>query len=237
SASMDRRFFDRLGASLLERTICSAAGAAGYKATVGGSVGTDLEQFQNARLILLWGANPVTSNVHLCPRLVEARRRGGKLIAIDPYKSLSAEKCNEHLAIIPGTDAALALGMMNVLFNEGMIDEDYCERFTLGVELLRERVSEYPPERVASITGLSVDQITKLSRDYGTIAPAVIRVNYGLQRHAGGGMAVRTISCLPALIGAWRHPAGGILLSSSGTFGINTAALEKPDLIWNQPRT
>lgn len=237
SASIDRRFFHRLGASLLERSICSAAGAAGYKVTIGGSVGTDMEQFQNARLILLWGANPVTSNVHLWPQLVEARRRGARLIAIDPYQSLSAEKCDEHLAILPGTDAALALGMMHLLFKEGLIDEDYCQRFTLGLELLKERAAEYPPERVAAITGLTVEQITKLARDYGTIEPAVIRVNYGLQRHAGGGMAVRTISCLPALIGAWRHPAGGILLSSSGTFGLNTAALERPDLIWNQPRT
>jgi anaerobic selenocysteine-containing dehydrogenase len=237
SASIDRRFFHRLGASLLERSICSAAGAAGYKVTIGGSVGTDMEQFQNARLILLWGANPVTSNVHLWPQLVEARRRGARLIAIDPYESLSAEKCDEHLAIIPGTDAALALGIMHLLFKEKLIDEDYCQRFTLGLELLQERAAEYPPERVAAITGLTVEQITKLARDYGTIEPAVIRVNYGLQRHAGGGMAVRTISCLPALIGAWRHPAGGILLSSSGTFGLNTAALERPDLMWNQPRT
>ena len=236
-SSMDRRVFHRLGASLLDRTICASAGAAGYKATIGASIGTDPEQFHDARLILIWGANPVTSNVHLWPQIVEARRRGAKLIAIDPYRSLSAERCDEHLALLPGTDAALALGMMHVLVAEGLLDDDYIARHTLGFELLRERVAEYPPARVAAITGLSEERIVGLAREYGRTRPAVIRLNYGMQRHAGGGMAVRVVACLPALVGAWRDPAGGILLSTSGTFGINTAALERPDLIWNRPRT
>jgi len=236
-SSMDRRFFHRLGASLLDRTICASAGAAGYKVTIGASIGTDPERFDDARLIIIWGSNPVSSNVHLWPKIVEAKRRGAKLIAIDPYRSLSAEKCDEHLALLPGTDGALALGMMHVLVKEGLVDDDYVERYTLGFELLRERVMEYPPARVAAITGLGEEVIVRLAREYGTTRPAVIRLNYGMQRHAGGGMAVRTITCLPALIGAWREAAGGILLSTSGTFGINTAALERPDLIWNSPRT
>jgi anaerobic selenocysteine-containing dehydrogenase len=237
SSSMDRRFFHRLGASLLDRTICASAGAAGYKATIGASIGTDPEQFDQAKLILVWGSNPVSSNVHLWPKIVEARRRGARLVAIDPYRSLSAEKCDEHLALLPGTDGALALGMMYVLVKEGLIDRDYIERYTLGFELLRERIEEYLPARVAAITGLSEESIVKLAREYGTTKPAAIRLNYGMQRHAGGGMAVRTIACLPALVGAWRDAAGGILLSTSGTFGINTAALERPDLIWGNPRT
>jgi anaerobic selenocysteine-containing dehydrogenase len=237
SSSMDRRFFYRLGASLLERTICSSAGGAGYKATIGASIGTDPEQFDNARLILIWGGNPVTSNVHLWPKIAEARRRGAKLIASDPYRSLSAEKCDEHLALLPGTDAALALGLMHVLVKEDLIDHDYISRYTLGFELLRERAMEYSPARVAAITGLSEEAIIKLAHEYDTIKPAAIRINYGLQRHAGGGMAVRTIACLPALVGAWRDAAGGILLSTSGTFGFHTAAVERPDLIWGSPRT
>jgi anaerobic selenocysteine-containing dehydrogenase len=235
--SMDRRFFHRLGASLLDRTICSTAGKAGYVATIGASIGTDLEQFENAKLILIWGSNPIVSNLHLWSRVQEAKRRGAKLVAIDPYRSLTAEKCHQHLAPLPGTDAALALGMMHVLVAENLLDHDYIARYTLGFEALKERLSQYPPARAAEITGLRAEDIVALARDYGTIRPAAIRLNYGMQRHAGGGMAIRTAACLPALVGAWRDPAGGALLSSSGNYPINTQALERPDLIWNDPRT
>jgi anaerobic selenocysteine-containing dehydrogenase len=235
--SMDRRFFHRLGASLLDRTICSTAGKAGYMATIGASIGTDLEQFENAKLILIWGSNPIVSNLHLWSRVQEAKRRGAKLIAIDPYRSLTAEKCHVHLAPLPGTDAALALGMMNVLIAEDLLDHDYIARHTLGFDALKERVREYPPERAAQITGVGAADIIALARDYGTIKPAAIRLNYGMQRHAGGGMAMRTAACLPALVGAWRDPAGGCLLSSSGSYPVNNKALERPDLIWNNPRT
>jgi len=235
--SMDRRFFHKLGASLLDRTICSSAGKAGYAATIGASIGTDLEQFENARLILIWGSNPIVSNLHLWSRVQEAKRRGAKLVAIDPYRSLTAEKCHVHLAPLPGTDAALALGVMHVLVAEDLLDHDYIARYTLGFEALRQRVAEYPPDRVARITGLAAAAIADLARDYGSIRPAAIRLNYGMQRHAGGGMAMRTAACLPALVGAWRDPAGGALLSSSGAYPVDFKALERPDLIWNQPRT
>jgi len=237
SQSIDRRFFHKLGASLLARTICADAGAAGYRATIGLSMGTDLERFSDANLIIIWGSNVITSNVHLWPKILEAKRKGAKVIAIDPYRSLTAEKCDEHLAVLPGTDGALALAMMNVIIKENLVDHDYVERYTLGFDLLRERVMEYPPSRVAAITGLSEETIVNLAREYATTKPAAIRLNYGLQRHAGGGMAVRAITCLPALVGAWRDAAGGALLSTSGTFGINAQALERPDLIWNNPRT
>jgi anaerobic selenocysteine-containing dehydrogenase len=235
--SMDRRFFHRLGASLLDRTICSMAGKYGYAATIGASIGTDLEQFENAKLILIWGSNPIVSNLHLWSRVQEAKRRGAKLIAIDPYRSLTAEKCHIHLAPLPGTDAALALGVMHVLIAEDMLDHDYIARYTLGFDALKQRALEYPPERVAQVTGMRASEIVSLARDYGTIKPAAIRLNYGMQRHAGGGMAMRTAACLPALVGAWRDPAGGCLLSSSGSYPVNTKALERPDLIWNNPRT
>src|SRR6266536_2552353 len=235
--SMDRRFFHKLGASLLDRTICATAGKAGYAATIGASIGTDLEQFENARLILIWGSNPIVSNLHLWSRVQEAKRRGATLIAIDPYRSLTAEKCHRHLALLPGTDAALALGMMHVLIAEDLLDHDYIARHTLGFEALQARVREYPPQRVAQITGLAVEDIVALARDYGTIKPAVIRLNYGMQRHAGGGMAIRTAACLAAMVGAWRDPAGGALLSSSGAYPVDSKALERPDLIWSHPRT
>lgn len=237
SQSMDRRFFHRLGASLLDRTICASAGAAGYKATIGASIGTDMERFSEAKLIIIWGGNPITSSVHLWPQILAAKRRGAKLIAIDPYRSLTAEKCHEHIAPLPGTDGALALALMHVIINENLFDADYVEKYTLGFALLRERVQEYPPAKVAIITGLSTETIIRLAREYATTKPAVIRLNYGMQRHAGGGMAVRTVACLPALIGAWRDAAGGMLLSSSGTFALNTYQLERPDFIPPGTRT
>jgi anaerobic selenocysteine-containing dehydrogenase len=231
-SSMDRRFFHKLGASLLERTLCSTAGKYGLKATLGASVGMDPERFDEAKLIILWGANPIVSNLHLWSRVQEAKRRGAKVIAIDPYRSLSAEKCTQHIGLLPGTDGALALGVMHVLIRERLIDRDYVERYTLGYERLEKRaLAEYPPERVAGICGLKAEEIVQLARDYGTIKPAAIRLNYGMQRHAGGGIAARTIACLPALVGAWRDPAGGIVLSTADFYKFDHAALERPDLL------
>jgi anaerobic selenocysteine-containing dehydrogenase len=230
-SSMDRRFFHRLGASILDRTLCSSAGKAGIKATLGGSVGMDPERFDEARLILLWGANPVVSNLHLWSRVQDAKRRGAKVIAIDPYRSLSAEKCTQHLALLPGTDGALALAMMHVLIAEGMLDRDYVARHTLGFDALAERVKRYSPQWAAGVCGLEAAQIVQLAREYGTTKPAAIRLNYGMQRHAGGGIAARTIACLPALTGAWRDVAGGIVLTTADFYGFDHAALERPDLL------
>ncbi|MEO5701004.1 MAG: molybdopterin oxidoreductase family protein [Casimicrobiaceae bacterium] len=237
SASLDRRFFHRLGASRLDRTICATAGKAGWAVSIGASIGMDVERFVDSRLILIWGSNPVTSNLHFWTRAQEAKRRGAKLVAIDPYRSVTAEKCHEHIALLPGTDAALALGLMHVLIAEELVDRDYVERYTLGFEALVGRVAEFPPARVAALCGIAEKVVVELARAYGTTRPAAIRLNYGLQRHAGGGNAVRAIACLPALIGAWRDPAGGALLSSSGTYPTDTAALERPDLIAGNPRT
>lgn len=200
--SMDMRFFHRAGASLLERTICAAAGAAGWKATIGASVGMDPEAIVDAKLILIWGGNPVVSNLHGWRYIQEAKRRGAKLVCIDPLRTETAEKCHLHLAPWPGTDTALALAMMHVLIGEGLTDQDYVARHTLGFDELCERVLECTPEWAAPLTGLSADVIRGLARDYGTVKPAAIRLNYGLNRCRGGGMAVRNIACLPALVGA-----------------------------------
>jgi anaerobic selenocysteine-containing dehydrogenase len=230
--SMDRRFFHKLGASLLDRTLCSSAGKFGIKATLGGSVGMDPERFDEAELIILWGANPIVSNLHLWSRVQAAKRRGAKVVAIDPYRSLSAEKCTQHIALLPGTDGALALGMMHVLITEGLIDRDYVERYTLGYEPLKKRVLEdYPPDWAARTCGISTDEVIELAREYGRTKPAAIRLNYGMQRHAGGGIAARTIACLPALTGAWRDPAGGIVLTTADFYRFDHAALERPDLL------
>jgi anaerobic selenocysteine-containing dehydrogenase len=234
---MDRRFFHRLGASLLDRTICASAGKAGWAAAIGAAMGTDVAQFENSRLIVIWGSNAVTSNLHFWTRAQEAKRRGAKLIAIDPYRTATADKCHEHIAVLPGTDGALALGLMHTLIADSLIDRDYIDRYTVGFAELAARAAQWPPERVAQTCGISAAQVLGLARDYGTIKPAAIRVNYGMQRVHGGGNAVRAIACLPALVGAWRDPAGGALLSSSGTFPVDHAALERPDLIRGAPRT
>jgi anaerobic selenocysteine-containing dehydrogenase len=230
-SSMDRRFFHRLGASILDRTLCSSAGKVGLKATLGGSVGMDPERFEESKLILVWGSNPIVSNLHLWSRVQEAKRRGAKVIAIDPYRSLSAEKCTQHVAPLPGTDGALALGMMHVLVRENLIDRDYIERYTLGFERLAERLKRCPPEWAAKTCGLAVEEVENLARAYGTTKPAAIRLNYGMQRHAGGGIAARTIACLPALTGAWRDAAGGLVLTTGDFYAFDHAALERADLL------
>ncbi len=239
--SMSARFFHKLGASLLDRTICAEAGITGYKYTIGAGIGTDVEQFQNSKLIIIWGGNPIASNLHFWMRVQEAKRNGARIIAIDPYRSLTAEKCHQHIALLPGTDAALALGMMHVLIRDDLIDQDYVANYTLGYEALKERAAEWTPEHTAAICGITADEVTGLAREYGEMAkrgePVAIRTNYGVQRVRGGGMSVRTIACLPALVGAWRHPAGGIQLSSSGSFPVNKAALRRPDLLPGQVRT
>ena len=229
--SMDRRFFHKLGATTLDRTLCSSAGKAGIKATLGGSVGMDPERFDEARLIILWGANPIVSNLHLWSRVQAAKRRGARVIAIDPYRSLSAEKCTQHIALLPGTDGALALGMMRVLIDEDLIDHDYVARYTLGYDALKKRIQTTSVEWAARTCGIGVDEVVQLAREYGTTKPAAIRLNYGMQRHAGGGIAARTIACLPALTGAWRDPAGGIVLTTADFFSFDHAALERPDLL------
>jgi len=229
-SSMDRRFFHLLGASRLDRTICSMAGTVGMRMTVGANIGADAEGIPESDLVLLWGTNTFTSNPHLWPFVLAARARGARVIAIDPLRTRTAAQCDEWIPIRPGTDGALALGLMHVLFADGLEDRDYLARHTLGEAELRVRAHEYDPARVAAITGIAADRITALAREYGRAHAAFIRINYGLQRHGGGGMAVRTIACLPAITGHWRRAGGGVQLSTSANFQFNKAALERPDL-------
>ena len=229
-SSMDRRFFYRLGASKLDRTICSMAGTMGMRMTIGANVGADGEGIPESDLVLLWGTNTLTSNPHLWPFILRARERGTRIIAIDPIRTRTAAQCDEWLAIRPGTDAALALAIMHVVFERGLEDREYLARHTLGEAQLRERAREWTPERAAKITGLAPEVIVALAEQYGRAKAAFIRVNYGLQRHAGGGMAVRTIACLPAITGHWRRAGGGVQLSTSANFKFNKQKLELPEL-------
>jgi anaerobic selenocysteine-containing dehydrogenase len=231
SGSMDRRFFHRLGASQLDRTICSAAGEAGLESVYGVKLGTEPEQFRHAKYIIAWAANIHANNVHLWPFIAEARRNGAKLVVIDPYKTRTAQCADWFLPINPGTDAALALAMMHVIIGENLHDADYVSKHTLGFEQLREKVRTYPPERVAQWTGITAEDIRKLAIEYATVSPSVIRLNYGVQRSEGGGMATRTIAMLPCVIGSWEEVGGGLQMSTSGGPSFNTKALKRTDLM------
>ncbi len=232
--SMSLRFFNKIGASDLDRTICASAGSVGYQYTIGAKIGTDTEQFEHAKLIIIWGSNPIASNLHFWMKVQEAKRRGATIIAIDPYRSLTAEKCHQHIALLPGTDTALALGLMHVLIRDDYLDHDYIKNYTLGFEQLAERVKIWTPEHTAKICGIALEVVEQLAQLYGKTAlqgeAVAIRLSYGIQRTHGGGMAVRNVACLPALVGAWRQPAGGILLSSGDSFPKRLDRLQRPDL-------
>jgi anaerobic selenocysteine-containing dehydrogenase len=233
--SMDRRFFHRLGASQLDRTICSEAGGQAWKLVYGNKLGTPTEDVRLAKLIVAWGANIHGNNIHLWPFVEEARRNGARLIVIDPYRTRTAAVADWHIAIRPGTDAALALGMMHVILREGLEDRAYLAEMTHGFEQLAERVREYTPERAAAWTGMTAAEIEQLAREYATTRPAMLRLNYGVQRCENGGTAVRAIAMLPALTGAWKHRGGGAQLSTSGAFEWDEDAVRRPDLALASP--
>ncbi len=242
---MAARFFHRLGASLLDRTICASAGADALVHTLGAKVGMRIEAFAGAKVIVIWGSNAIGSNLHFWRHAQEAKRHGARLVCIDPRLSETAEKCHDHIALLPGTDAALALALMHEFTVNGWLDDDYIARHTLGWDgfddenghsrNLKERCLLWTPERAAAVCGIDPQAIRNLARLMGETArrgePVAIRLNYGMQRVRGGGNAVRAVACLPALLGSWRHASGGLLLSSSGTFPIRREALFRPDLL------
>lgn len=234
-AGMSHRFFYRLGASQLNRTICATAGGEALVTVTGRRLGTEPEQFAKSKYIIAWGANIHGTNIHLWPFIEEARRNGARLVVIDPYKTRTARCADWYLPINPGTDVALALAMMHVIINENLYDREYVTKYTLGFEQLKERVQDYPPERVAPLTGISAGDIGKLAREYATTRPAAIRVNYGVQRSQNGGMAVRTIAMLPCITGSWQEVGGGLQLSTSASFPIDRPGVEMPELMLKSP--
>jgi anaerobic selenocysteine-containing dehydrogenase len=219
--SMDRRFFGRLGASRLQRNICAEAGIQGYVQTYGSLDCADPEDVAQAKLVVAWGVNILSTNQHLWRFVQAARANGARLITVDPYRTRTAARSDQHLQLQPGTDAALALGMMHVILAEGLEDVDYVAQHTEGIELLRERTAEWPLARTAAVTGLTEAEIVDFAREYATSRPAMIRLLLGLQRHAGGASAVRAIACLPALVGAWREQGGGIVFITASRFALD----------------
>jgi anaerobic selenocysteine-containing dehydrogenase len=228
--SIAMRFFNLLGAAKLDRTICSSAGGEALTYTLGGKVGMKMGMFAESQLIIIWGSNSITSNIHFWRIAQEAKRQGARLVCIDPRRSETAAKCDLHLAIKPGTDAALALALMHELISHDWLDHDYIAQYTLGFEALRERALQWSPERAAEVCGLKVEDIRQLAHDFAHTTPAGIRLNYGVQRSRGGGNAVRAIACLPALTGAWRHRGGGVLMSATHHARAHNIGLQRPDL-------
>jgi anaerobic selenocysteine-containing dehydrogenase len=233
AASIDRRLFGSLGATRLTRAVCGSSAAAGYTATQGGTKGMLPEDLRHSRLILLWGTNTIVTNLHLWPFVTEARAQGAKVVVIDPVRTRTARSADWHVRPRPGTDAALALGLMHVIVAEGLHDADYVERHALGFEDLRERLEAYPPERVADLTGVAADEVVELARAYATTRPQAIRTLIGMGHHERGAMTIRTIACLPVLVGAWRELGGGIVGTTAWAAWspLDTDPVERPDLV------
>ena len=228
-------FFNRLGATVSERTFCDSAAVSAFFMTCGPTAAVDPESFVHSRYIVLWAINSISNNLHHWPFIAEAQRRGAKVVVVDPVATRTAKQADWHVRIRPGTDAALALGMMNVIIAEGLVDRDYVDKYTVGYEELKERAAQFPPDKVAALTGVPADDVRQLARDFATTQPSVIRMGVAIERHAGGGNTVRALSCLPALVGSWRHCGGGILHMPIWAFPVKWDDVSRPD--WIKPGT
>ncbi|PRS36156.1 oxidoreductase [Bacillus sp. RJGP41] len=231
---MDRRFFHKLGASMLERSICNAAGSVGYSYTMGGSFGIDPEETIHTKLFIMWGINAVSTNMHQVTLAQQARKNGAKVVVIDVHKNQTGKWADWFIPILPGTDSALALGLMHILYAENLVDQPFLDEYTVGAAELREHVRQYDPATVSAITGVPIDDLYELARMYGTTSPSFVRIGNGLQHHDNGGMAVRTIACLPALTGQWMEEGGGAIKGNSGYLAFNINALRRPDFLRNK---
>src|SRR5207249_7045421 len=228
-------FFHRLGATISERTFCDSSACTAYFMTLGPTAGLDPESFVHSRYILLWACNIRSTNLHMWPFIKEAQERGAKVVTIDPLRHRTAQSADWYIPIRPGTDAALALGMMRVMIAEGLVDDDYIANYTVGFEDLAKRVQDYPPERASEITGIPAEDILTLAREYASTQPSAIRVGVAIERQVNGGQAMRAIASLPGLTGAWRQVGGGILQLPLWAFPLRWDVLQRPELI--QPGT
>ncbi|MCJ2030600.1 molybdopterin-dependent oxidoreductase [Methylobacterium sp. J-043] len=226
--------FNKLGASVCERTFCDSGSCTAYMMTIGHTPGVDPESFVHSKYIILWACNTLSTNSHHWPFIEQAKRNGAKLVVIDPVRTRTARLADWHIPIRPGTDGALALAMMHIIIKEGLTDRDYIDKHTIGFDELAERCEAYTPEFASAETGIPVEDILKLTREYAKTPPAVVRIGVAVERHAGGGQTVRAIACLPALIGAWKHVGGGLLQLPIWAFPVNWPGLMRPDL---QPET
>ena len=228
-------FFNRLGSTVAEKTYCESGSSTAWIMTVGPTGGLDVESLEFSKYIIVWGMNMLNTNLHAWPFILKAKQNGAKIVVIDPVRTRTAKQADWHIPIKPGTDAALALGMMNVIIEAGLVDQDYVDQYTLGYADLQARAAEFPPDRVAAITGIPATDIRKLAREYATTQPSAIRQGVAVERSPGGGDAVRAITCLPALVGAWRHVGGGTVEMPIWEFPFNFGFMCRPD--WIPPGT
>lgn len=224
-------FFNRLGSTVAEKTYCESGSSTAWIMTVGPTGGLDVESLAHSKYIIVWGMNMVNTNLHAWPFILEAKSKGAKVVVIDPVRTKTAKQADWHIQIKPGTDAALALGMMQVIIAEDLLDKDYVEKYTLGYDELAARAAEFPPERVEAITGIPAENIRKLAREYATTQPTAIRQGVAVERSPGGGDAIRLITMLPALTGAWRHVGGGTVEMPIWEFPFNFDFMCRPDFI------
>ena len=232
-----RRFWNVLGTSRHVVTICTIAGGCGTGYTLGDNrVGMDPETLRHSKLVVLWGANVLSTNPHLWRPILEARKNGASIVSIDPIRTRTAAASDWHLAPIPGSDAALGLGLLHVVLSEGKEDRQFIDERTIGWDAFRQRILQFPPSRAAAITGLSTESIVKLGQRLADTRPTGIRIGIGIQRHGGGGMAVRTITCIPGVTGDWKYPGGGVCYDTRGFYGVNWAALWRDDLRTRETR-
>ncbi|TYQ14389.1 UNVERIFIED_ORG: anaerobic selenocysteine-containing dehydrogenase [Gordonia westfalica J30] len=204
-------FFNRLGSTVAEKTYCESGSSTAWHMTVGATGGLDVESMAHSKYIIVWGMNMTSTNLHGWPFILAAKKKGAKVVVIDPVRTRTARQASWHIPIRPGTDGALALGMINEIIAQGLVDTDYVENYTIGFDELAERAANFPAERVEEITGIPAEDVRTLAREYATSQPAAIRQGVALERNRGGGQAIRAITCLPALVGAWRHVGGGAM--------------------------
>ena len=224
-------FFNRMGATVTERTFCGEGSCTAWLMTVGPTAGVDPESFIHSKYIVIWACNSASTNLHHWAIVKKAQAKGAKIVVIDPFASKTAKQSDWHIAPKPGTDGALAMAMMQVIIEENLQDQDYIDNYTEGFTELSERAKTRTPEWAEKITGIPAEDIRKFAREYATSQPSAIRIGVALERNYGGSQAIRAVTCLPALTGAWRHVGGGALQFPVWEHPYKFDVMCRPDLI------
>jgi len=224
-------FFNKLGSTVNEKTFCASGSSTAWLLTVGPTGGVDPESFVHSRYIVIWACNSISTNLHHWPFVLEAQKKGAKVVVIDSYRSRTAKQADWHIMPKPGTDGALAMGIIAEIIRQGLVDKDWVEKHTVGFPELAARAAEFTPDYVEEVTGVPAGDVARFAREFASIQPSVIRLGVALERHAGGGQTIRAVCAIPALTGSWRHVSGGLLQMPLWEFPIDWARVSRPDFI------